>query len=117
MEAHILGPEQPVQRPRQDVLAGVLLHLVEPPGPVDLFFHRRAGDGLGRQGLHRVPDNALLLVDVGDGEAHPAGQGQDAAVGGLAAAFGIKDRPGQGDEAAAPSSGRAAVMTEEAAVR
>ena len=101
VKAHVLGPEQPVQRPGQDVFAGVLLHLVEPPGPVDGRLHRRAGDGGGGKALHRVPDHPRLFVDVGDGKARPVRQGEKAAVGGLAAPLGVKDRPGQGDEAPA----------------
>ena len=40
MEAHVLRPEHLVQDAGEDVLAGVLLHLVEAPLPVD-----GAGDG------------------------------------------------------------------------
>ena len=55
VEPHVLGPEQPVQRAAQDMLAGVLLHGVQPRGPVKAAVHglargqrcvRRVGDGL-----------------------------------------------------------------------
>ena len=60
-----------------------------------------AGDGGGGKALHRVPDHPRLFVDAGDGKARPVRQGEKAAVGGLAAPLGVKDRPGQGDEAPA----------------
>lgn len=88
MEAHVLRPEHLVQDAGEDVLAGVLLHLVEAPLPVD-----GAGDGgtglcrLG-QGIHPVPDDAVRLVDVGDMEHRAVGEGQRASVGGLTAPFG-----------------------------
>ena len=87
MEAHVLRPEHLVQDAGEDVLAGVLLHLVEAPLPVD-----GAGDGgtglcgLG-QGIHRVPDDAVRLVDVSDMEHRAVGEGQRASVGGLTAPF------------------------------
>ena len=42
--------------------------------------------GLG-QGIHRVPDDAVRLVDVGDMEHRAVGEGQRASVGGLTACF------------------------------
>ena len=45
---------------------GVLLHLVEPPGPVKGLLHCGAGGGGFGQGICGVPDDAALLVDVGD---------------------------------------------------
>ena len=89
----------------QDVLAGVLLHLVKPPCPVDLLVDGGALFGLGDQGLHRVPDDALFFVDVGDLQHLPVGQGQGAPVSGLAAPLGIKYGAGHGDPAAAPFQG------------
>ena len=70
----VLRPEHLVQDAGEDVLAGVLLHLVEAPLPVD-----GAGDGgtglCGlRQGIHRVPDDAVRLVDVGDMKHRAVGE-------------------------------------------
>ena len=101
MEAHVLRPEHLVQDAGEDVLAGVLLHLVEAPLPVD-----GAGDGgtglcgLG-QGIHRVPDDAVRLVDVGDMKHRAVGEGQRASVGGLTAPFGVEHRAVQRDAPAA----------------
>ena len=103
MEADIFGPEHLVQDAGKDVFAGVLLHFVEPPCPVDAAGHGGAGDsGIG-QGVHPVPDDAALLVDIGDGEPGSVRQGQGAVVGGLAAAFGVKDRAIQRELPAAPA--------------
>ena len=64
------------------MLAGVLLHVVEPAGPVDA-----PGDGLPN--FHSlvagVENDPVLLVDVGDGRAS-----QSAVVCGLSAALGVK---------------------------
>ena len=101
VEAHVLRPEHLVQDAGEDVLAGVLLHLVEAPLPVD-----GAGDGgtglcrLG-QGIHPVPDDAVRLVDVGDMEHRAVGEGQRASVGGLTAPFGVEHRAVQRDAPAA----------------
>ena len=86
-EAHVLAAELLVRDARQNVLARVLLHVVEAARPVDVALHRlahahRRGDG--------VPDHAVLLVHV-----HDARSAQRAAVGGLTAALGIKGRGGQ----------------------
>ena len=66
----------------EDVLPGVLLHVVEPPGPVD-------GAGHVFANFHRlfdsVDNDAVLFVDVGDG-----GAVQRAVVGRLAAALGVE---------------------------
>ena len=103
MEAHVLRPEHLVQDAGEVVLAGVLLHLVEAPLPVD-----GAGDGgtglcgLG-QGIHRVPDDAVRIVDVGDIKHRAVGEGQRASVGGLTAPFGVEHRAVQSD---APAAGR-----------
>ena len=52
VEADILRPEQPVERPTQDVLTGVLLHGVQPCGPVEAALHRvtRRQRGIGGVG-------------------------------------------------------------------
>ena len=50
-----------------------------------------------------MPDDAALFVDIGDGEPGSVRQGQGAVVGGLAAAFGVKDRAIQRELPAAPT--------------
>ena len=102
VKAHVLSPEEPVQRPREDVLAGVLLHLVEPPGPVDPGRHRRPRPGRLGQRVHRVPDDAVLFVDVRHGQGLAALQSQGAPVRRLAAPLGVKDGSVQCQPPAAP---------------
>ena len=46
------------------MLAGVLLHLIEPPVPVDAAGHGWAGHSGSGQSIHRMPEDARLLVDV-----------------------------------------------------
>ena len=82
VEADVFGPEQPVQRAGQNMLAGVLLHVVAPPRPVELALNTAAH---GQRRVQRVPDNAAACVHAGDGRA-----AQRAGVTGLAAAFGVK---------------------------
>ena len=91
MEPHVLSPEHGVQDAGEDMLAGVLLHLIEPPFPVDGFGSLGPGHGPGGQGIHRVPDDALALMDIRNVEHGAVGQGQGAAVGRLAAALRVKD--------------------------
>ena len=64
------------------VLAGVLLHMIEPPGPVN-----DAGDGFPNfHGLFTIVENdPVFFVDVGDG--HTA---KRSPVRGLSAALGVK---------------------------
>ena len=65
VEAHVAAVVQRTQQAGEDVLAGVLLHVVESAGPVDGALHRGAD-------LHRaaagVEDHTVLFVDVGDGD-------------------------------------------------
>ena len=104
MEAHVLGPEHAVQDAGEDVLAGVLLHLIEPPRPVDGLSGFGPGHRPGGQGSDRMPDDTRLLVDIGDGQHRAVGKGQGAPVGRLAAAFGVEHRAVQRD---APAAGPA----------
>jgi hypothetical protein len=70
VETDGLHAEQPIEGRRQDVLAGVLLHVIEPPRPVDLAAHALAhGDRHARD----VDDLAILAVDDLDdvGRAEP----------------------------------------------
>jgi hypothetical protein len=60
MEALRPVREQPVERRRQHVLARVLLHVIEAPGPVDVPRHGRAL--LERRARH-VHDVAILPID------------------------------------------------------
>ena len=101
VEPDVLGPEHLVQDAGEDVLAGVLLHLVEPPGPVKGLLHFGAGGGGFGQIIYGVPDDAALLVDVGDVQHRAVRKGQGAPVGRLTAAFGVKDRAVQRDLSAA----------------
>ena len=60
MEAFGADAEQPIERRRQHVLAGVLLHVIEAPRPVDLA----ADDLAGLQGSgDDVRDRAVLAID------------------------------------------------------
>ena len=104
MEAHVLGPEHAVQDAGEDVLAGVLLHLVEPPCPVDGLCRFGPGHRPGGQGSDHVPDDTRLLVDISDGQHRAVSKGQGAPVGRLAAALGVKHRAVQRD---APAAGPA----------
>ena len=101
VEPDVLGPEHLVQDAGEDVLTGVLLHLVEPPGPVKGLLHCGAGGGGFGQIIYGVPDDAALLVDVGDVQHRAVRKGQGAPVGRLTAAFGVKDRAVQRDLSAA----------------
>ena len=83
------------------MLAGVLLHFVEPPFPVDAAGDGGAGHRAFRQSIHAVPDDAVMLVHIGHVQHGAVRQGQDAPVGGLAAAFGVKHRAVQRDAPAA----------------
>ena len=106
MEAHILGPEHPVQDAGKDVLAGVLLHFVKAPVPVDGFLYRDARHGGVGQGRNAVPEDAVLLVDIGHGQLGAVRQGQGATVGRLTAAFRVEHRTFQRDESAAGTAVR-----------
>ena len=85
------------------MFAGVLLHLVKPPGPVYLLENRRADTRRSRQRGHGMPDYAVLFVDVGDGNGLAAIRRQKAPVGGLAAALRVKDGARAGDAPVAAS--------------
>ena len=84
-------PEALLGHGGQEVLAGVLLHVVEPARPVQLDPHAA---GRRRPGQH-VPDLPPHCPDVFDG--NPV---DPAAVGRLAAPLGIQDRIRQDDERA-----------------
>ena len=97
MEAHVLRPEHLVQDAGEDVLAGVLLHLVKTPRPVDGLCGFGPGHRPSGQGRDHVPDDTRLLVDIGDGQHRAVGKGQGAPVGRLAAALGVEHRAVQRD--------------------
>ena len=101
MEAHVLCPEHLVQNAGKDMLAGVLLHLIEPPVPVDAAGNGCAGRCGSGQGIHRMPDDARLLVDVRHPQHRAVRQGQRAPVGGLTAALRVEHRAVQRDAPAA----------------
>ena len=64
------------------MLPGVLLHVVEPPGPIDDARHVFANF---HRFFDRVDNDTVPLMDVGDG-----GAVQCAVVRGLAAALGVE---------------------------
>ena len=101
METHVLCPEHLVQNAGKDMLAGVLLHLIEPPVPVDAAGHGCAGRSGSGQSIHCMPDNARLLVDVLHPQHRAVRQGQRAPVGGLTAALRVEHRAVQRDAPAA----------------
>ena len=90
MEAHIVTVVVMAQNTGEDVLPGVLLHVVEAPGPVNA-----AGDVFAN--FHRFFDSVdyhpVLFMDIGDGNA-----AQGPVVGGLAASLGIEGGAVQGDK-------------------
>ena len=92
MEAHVVAGEAGAEHPGNDVLAAVLLHVVEAAVPVD-------GAGEGGADLHRdihgVENRAVLLLDVQDLRL-----AQGAEVTGLAAALRVEGRAVQGHEEA-----------------
>ena len=88
VKAHILRPEKPVQGAAEDVLPGVLFHMVQTGFPVDLPRHRLPHR---QRGVGAVPDDPRLHPGV----CHP-GAAQGAGVGGLAAAFRVKGGAVQG---------------------
>ena len=90
MEAHVLGPEHLVQDAGEDVLAGVLLHFVKTPFPVDAAGNSGAGNSAFRQSVHAVPEDAVALVHIGHIQRGAVRQGQGAPVGGLTAALRVK---------------------------
>jgi len=98
---HVLCPEHLVQDAGKDMLAGVLLHLIETPVPVDAAGHGCAGRCGSGQGIHRMPDDTRLLVDVQHPQHRAIRQGQSAPVGGLTAALRVEHRAVQRNAPAA----------------
>ena len=88
MKAHVVKAELPIHEARDDMLAGVVLHAAMALLPVD-----PAGEALPRREgpVGFVEDPSLLLVHV----QHP-GLADEAGVGRLAAPFGEKGGPVQG---------------------
>ena len=99
VEAHVVAVEGTAQHTGHDVLAGVLLHVVEPPRPVDMAADLRAH---GQRPVAQVGDDAVLLVHV----QHP-GVPQRAVVGGLPAALRVKGRAVEHHRKAAGHGGAA----------
>ena len=99
VEPHVLGPEQPVQRAAQDMLAGVLLHGVQPRGPVKAAVH---GLARGQRCVRRVGDG----LTVGVHGQHPRAA-KPPGVTGLAAALGEEGRAVQHHRKAAGHGGAA----------
>ena len=84
----------------EDVLPGVLLHVVKAAGPVDFAGDRGPGFHIVGAG---VEHHAALLVDVRHRNLLSGGGFQDAAVRGLSAALGVEGRPVQGNFPHLPS--------------
>ena len=82
VEAGVVAVIGAAQHAGDDMLAGVLLHVVESPGPVDA-----AGDGLshGEGPVAGVIDDAVLFVDI-----QHLRLTQGAVIGALSAALGIE---------------------------
>ena len=82
MEAYIVAVEAAAQDAGEDVLAGMLLHMVKAPGPVQF-----SGDDCSDfQGfVHIVENHAVFFVHIRDGRA-----AQRAVVGRLSAALWVK---------------------------
>ena len=99
VEGYGVGAEAMDQGGGEQVLAGVLLHVIEAAGPVDESFHL----GSGHEGLvDGVPDFAgFVLFDGEDGDfkngSVAGGGAEGAGVVGLAAAGGVKGGAVEGD--------------------
>ena len=89
MKAGVVVAEFLVEKAGNDVFAGVLLHQVKPPLPIDgagHFLSRRQG------AVAEMEDMLSLLLDIQ--HLHAA---KDAHIAGLSAAFGIEGGLIQGD--------------------
>ena len=88
VKPHVVTVVKAAEDAADDVLPGVLLHVVEAAGPVQ-------GSGGHRTGLHRggagVDYRAVLLVNIGNGNL-PARGPQNAVVRRLAAPLGVEGR-------------------------
>lgn len=89
MEAYVVKAVPAVDEAGEQVLAGVLLHEVKPPGPVDAACHLAPHRELP---VAQVHDGAILLCDC-----QHLGLPQGSQVPGLSAAFGIEGGPIQAD--------------------
>ena len=88
--------EQLVEGGRENVLAGVLLHVVEPALPVDGAMHHLSGFGVQGSGFDHMRDRSVLFVD----DIDDAQRGEAAGVEGLAAGGGIERGAVERDEQA-----------------
>ena len=88
VKAHILRPEQTVQRAAEDVFPGVLFHVVQPGFPVDCPFHLCAHS---QRGCGVVPDHPVPHRSVSHCRT-----AQDTGVGGLTAPFRVEGSAVQG---------------------
>ena len=95
MEAYVVKAVPAVDEAGEQVLAGVLLHEVKPPGPVDAACHLPPHREFP---VTQVHDGAVLLRD-----RQHLGLPQGSQVPGLSAALGIEDGPVQADGPAAGS--------------
>lgn len=74
VEAHVVAVECAAQQAGDDMLAGVLLHMVEAPRPVDVAADLRA---YGQRPVAQVGDDTVLLAYI-----QHAGLAQRAVIGG-----------------------------------
>src|SRR5262249_26716343 len=89
MERGRLPPEPVLGHRGEEMLTGVLLHMIEAARPVE---REARGPDRNRRGKV-VTDLAVLLLHVEDGDVV-----QEPVIRGLAAAFGIEDRVGEDGE-------------------
>ena len=82
MKAGVVAVVGGAQHPADDVLSGVLLHVVKAPGPVDFPVDELTH---GQCPVTGVENHAVLLLHI---QNHRAAQG--AVVGGLTAALGVE---------------------------
>ena len=93
MEADGARREQPVERRRQHVLPGVLLHVIEPPRPVDRAVHRSARARLRPRAALDTMCSDLAVVLVHDVDDHADAIAERAGVERLTAGGGIEGGP------------------------
>src|SRR6185312_17195547 len=78
---------------RKEMLARVLLHVIEAANAIDRSEHRLPRGPFWREAIEGMPDDpVLVLLHIYDRDSRGAGSTQRAPVGGLTAAFGVKGR-------------------------
>ena len=91
MKADGPGREQPLEGGRQQMLPGVLLHVIESPRPGNLAVHGLPDADVRGQPRHDVQHPAVVRIDdVDDPDRAAAGDRQRSGVEGLTAGGGIE---------------------------